>query len=364
MAEFGPPGQRKPGVRPGAATKPGAPGAEAKTHAKSSQAQAGPHGAGASNAGAGKTAPGQTTTGKPVPGKAGSAAATPGAKAAAQKPAAGATQPAAKAAAQRGGKAAQPAAGAKPADQEPAPQDESSRRRAEAAHQKALNAEREKARKEGHKEGLEAGKKEGYEQGLKQAQEQAQAELQARATEVLQPLRSLALQFSEALSKLDDVLVNELVELALATGRHLAGETLDNHPEQVLDLVRALLHSEPVLHGRPRLWMNPTDFELVREAMGQELSAAGWALQPDSQLDRGGCRLTSDHGELDASTETRWNTVCQQVRRRSTGEKSAEAVELLNAAGFEATERELAQLASNAGADAGASAAGAGQNRV
>lgn len=167
---------------------------------------------------------------------------------------------------------------------------------------------------------------------------------------VLQPLRKLALQFSEALSRLDDEMANELVELALATGRHLAAEALETNPEQVLDLVRALLHSEPVLHGRPRLWLNPVDYELVNEAMGQELDAAGWALQPDSQLERGGCRLTSDHGELDASAETRWTTVCQQVRRRrSTSEKTAEAEELLAAAGFEASAEELESLSAEVG---------------
>ncbi|MBK5939779.1 flagellar assembly protein FliH [Halochromatium roseum] len=205
------------------------------------------------------------------------------------------------------------------------------------AQKKALDAERkqvqEAARQEGHAAGFKAGQTEGYAKGLEEGRKAARKELQQQITATLKPVRNLALQFSDALARLNDEMAKDLVELALTTGRHLAGEALDAKPTQVVDLVRGLLHSEPAMHGKPRLWLHPRDHDLVNEYLGQELAAAGWVLQPDDQVSRGGCRVTSGTGELDATWESRWHTVRQQVRsRRSASEQTAAAQALLDAA--------------------------------
>lgn len=176
---------------------------------------------------------------------------------------------------------------------------------------------RQEAREQGYREGFEAGKQEGYSQGLEQGHAAGAEEARQQARQTLTPLLPLAQNFSAALTCLDDDIAQALVALALATGRQLAGDALDAHPEQVLDLVRELLHVEPALTGKPRLWLHPTDHELVQAHLGAELSAAGWKLQPDDQLSRGGCRVTSTSGELDASWESRWQAVLGQQRKRA-----------------------------------------------
>ncbi len=206
-----------------------------------------------------------------------------------------------------------------------------------AAQQKAaLEAERKQARdagyRDGHREGLQAGHTEGYAKGLAEGRQEAEQELQQQLKETLDPVRHLATQFSEALAQLDDEVARDLVELALTTGRHLAGEALAAEPAQVAELVRQLLHSEPAMHGRPRLWLHPKDHALVSQALGQELDAAGWALQPDDQVSRGGCRVTSANGELDATWESRWESVRQQVRGRLTSSEITAAARELKAA--------------------------------
>lgn len=211
---------------------------------------------------------------------------------------------------------------------------EAERRQAAFQRQAELHALREKvteeARAAGHQAGFAAGHAEGYEAGLAEGQEegrrQAREEYDRQARESLDPLESLAAQFGEALARLDEEIAAELVELALATGRQLAGEALKARPRQVLEIVRALLHAEPALTGKPRLWLHPRDHALVEEHLGQELAAVGWVLQPDAQLSRGGCRVTGANGELDATWESRWQAVKRQVRqrrpRRSHGEET------------------------------------------
>jgi|GEM_PF-2635621 len=237
------------------------------------------------------------------------------------------------------GKVAATATAKTPAQQRQTAQASGQRKQAPAAdpQQAALDAERkrarEAARKEGHAEGLKAGQAEGYAKGLEEGRKAARKELEKEVKATLKPVLNLAAHFSDALALLNDEMAKDLVELALATGRHLAGEALSANPAQVVELVRGLLHTEPPMHGKPRLWLHPQDHDLVSEYLGKELEAAGWALQPDDQVSRGGCRVTSATGELDATWESRWQALRQQVRsRRSASEQAAAAQAFLDAA--------------------------------
>lgn len=197
---------------------------------------------------------------------------------------------------------------------------QSAARRAARRRQAELEALRERVRQEAHEEGLAAGREQGHAEGLarglEEGRRQAQETLDARLAETLAPLAELAGAFGEALATLDERVAEDLVDLALATGHQLAGEALEAHPRQVLEIVRTLLHTEPPLVGQPRLWLHPLDHELVQAHLGDELAAAGWTLQPDDQLSRGGCRASSAQGELDATWESRWQAVRAQVRHR------------------------------------------------
>ena len=172
------------------------------------------------------------------------------------------------------------------------------------------------AREQGYREGFAEAREAGYAAGLEEGRRQGELELQQQLQQTLQPLQGLAAQFSAALAQLDEQIAAQLVDLALVTGRQLAGEALEAHPEQILEIVRELLHSEPALSGQPRLWLHPADLLLVKAHLGAELEAAGWRLQPDGEISRGGCRASAASGELDASRERRWETLVAQIRHR------------------------------------------------
>ncbi|MGM0543555.1 MAG: flagellar assembly protein FliH [Pseudomonadota bacterium] len=184
------------------------------------------------------------------------------------------------------------------------------------ARQEEYDKLRKQAEADGYQAGLAQGHEEGLAKGLEEGRQQAQQELEQQTKATLAPLETLAKQFSDALTQLDDTIAQDLVELATATGRQLAAEALDDTPERILTLVRELLHTEPPLVGQQRLWLNPDDHALVTEHLGTELEAASWTLQPDDQLARGGCRVTSAQGELDATFESRWQAVQTQARKR------------------------------------------------
>ncbi|UYV19203.1 flagellar assembly protein FliH [Halomonas qaidamensis] len=193
---------------------------------------------------------------------------------------------------------------------------EQARQREEKERQAFYERIRQEAEETGYQAGLARGHQEGLEQGLSEGRAQAEKELEQQVRKTVAPLRSLAKQFSDALERIDETVAHDLAELALATGKQLAADALRERPEQVLEIVRELLHTEPPLVGQQRLWLNPQDHTLVKEHLGSELLAASWTLQPDDQLARGGCRITSAQGELDATFESRWQSIVAQLRKR------------------------------------------------
>lgn len=176
------------------------------------------------------------------------------------------------------------------------------------------NAAREEAHRQGFEAGFNEGRAQGYSQGLEEGRQAGEQALQQQAREVLLPLPQLAEAFSQALGSLDEQVSEHLLGLALMVGRHMAGCELQSRPEQILDIIKTLLHAEPALQGKPCLWLNPADLAMVRSHLDHELHAAGWELRPDEQISRGGCRASSASGELDATWESRWEQLLTQLR--------------------------------------------------
>lgn len=186
----------------------------------------------------------------------------------------------------------------------------------EEGYQAGFGEGRDSGYAEGHAQGATNGYHDGHAEGLEQGRTEAAHELKQQVQTVLQPLIPMAQQFDDALTQLRDEIAEQLVELALMTGNHLARDRLDIQPELILNIVRDLLHTEPMLTGKPRVWLHPDDLTLVREHLGCEFDAAGWSLQPDEQIRRGGCRATSTSGEIDATWEGRWDAIMSRTRRR------------------------------------------------
>ncbi|MFD1215480.1 flagellar assembly protein FliH [Microbulbifer celer] len=197
------------------------------------------------------------------------------------------------------------------------PEDLSGERQRRAASECASKFEklRDQARSEGLQQGYDAGFAEGYERGLAEGRAAGTAETDRQRHELLSPLATLAKDFSHALNTVDDSIAEEVTALALAVGRRLADEALQAQPQQVATLVRRLLREAPTFNGseRARLWLNPEDLPLVKQELETELASAGWDLDQDPQLARGGCRITTATGEIDASRDTRWQALMARI---------------------------------------------------
>jgi flagellar assembly protein FliH len=142
----------------------------------------------------------------------------------------------------------------------------------------------------GHSEGLEAGRCEALTQ---------MAPRIARIDEMLGVLNA-------DLLRIDRELAADVLQLALIVARNLVGAALEAHPEIVQTCVEEALRQMAHNYGPVHLTVNPQDAALVREVLKASSRTPGWSLKEDQTISRGGCRVETTGGEVDATIESRW----------------------------------------------------------
>ena len=137
----------------------------------------------------------------------------------------------------------------------------------------------------------------GYDAGYTQGAARATAEA-ARLAQLIESVR-------HETTGLEQRIAEDLVRLALTLARSLVRESLAVHPELVAAIVRESIADVPPFSQGTRLRLHPDDAALLRAHLEQELGA-DWMLVEDPNLVRGGCRIETAAGEIDATMQTRW----------------------------------------------------------
>ncbi|ATG22106.1 flagellar assembly protein FliH [Ralstonia pickettii] len=186
--------------------------------------------------------------------------------------------------------------------------------------QAALDAELANARDEGRRDGFAQGFQDGFEQGRRQGEEDAR-----QIAALMQSVR-------EAVDELNGSVAEELVDLALQLAQQFVRGALHAQPERILPLVREILGDASTAPALAMLRVHAEDAELIRQALGTELDAAGWTLIVDAAIERGGCRVQTRFGETDATLQTRWAELTRALGR-DTAWLASERIEAERVAG-------------------------------
>ena len=147
------------------------------------------------------------------------------------------------------------------------------------AHEQGYQAGITEGRQQGHEQGYQEGIAQGLEQGLAQAKSQ-QAPIHARMQQ-------------------------------LEAARQVIGQTPTVDNAALIKQIQQLLQQEPLFSGKPQLRVHPDDLQRIDEMLGATLGLHGWRLRGDPTLHPGGCKVSADEGELDASVATRWQELCR-----------------------------------------------------
>ena len=163
----------------------------------------------------------------------------------------------------------------------------------------------------GLQEGRAAGQQQGYQDGLAQGLEQGQAQAQQEQAPLHARMQQLVSEFQHTLDAMDSVIASRLMQMALEAARQIIGETTSIDSSALIRQIQALLQQEPLFSGKPQLRVNPGDLPRVETVLGATLSLHGWRLRGDPTLHPGGCKVSADEGDLDASVATRWQELCR-----------------------------------------------------
>ncbi|MCB1725630.1 MAG: flagellar assembly protein FliH [Chromatiaceae bacterium] len=159
--------------------------------------------------------------------------------------------------------------------------------------------------KAAHEEGFEQGRREGQEYGHREGLEEGRLEVRAR----IERLDCLIEALDRPFEQLDQQLENEIVTLVISMVRQLIRREVKLDPAQIVGVVREALAILPVGARSIRVVLHPEDAELVREAYAMGEHDQKWHIIGDPVIQRGGCRIHTDTSQIDATLDSRLNSL-------------------------------------------------------
>ncbi|GKW14537.1 flagellar assembly protein FliH [Pectobacterium actinidiae] len=160
---------------------------------------------------------------------------------------------------------------------------------------------------QGHQQGYDAG----YQEGLAKGQQQGLQNALQQQQPIIEQMQQMVTEFQQSLDTLDSVIPARLMQLALTAAKQILGQPPVCDGNALLGQIQQLIQQEPMFSGKTQLRVHPSDLERVEQYLGPTLSLHGWRLLADSQLHPGGCKVSAEEGDLDASLATRWHELCR-----------------------------------------------------
>jgi flagellar assembly protein FliH len=179
-------------------------------------------------------------------------------------------------------------------------------------------AEVEHIHQQAHEEGYQAGYAEGAQRARDEEQKAREEEQKAReekhvALDEVQRLSGIIEAMDKALQQVDELVAQNLLDLSMEMAKQMLQQALKVKPELILSVVNEAIGQLPHFSQHARLILHPSDAELVRNKMGEQLDHTGWKIFEDAQLEPGGCRVETAHSQVDASLSTRWKRVVSSI---------------------------------------------------
>ncbi len=133
--------------------------------------------------------------------------------------------------------------------------------------------------------------------------------IQQRAARYDELLRALAKPFD----RLDESVEKQLVELAIAMVKQLFRREVKINPTHVIGVVREAVQLLPVSSRNVQVHLHPDDASLVRDTLSPAEGEPAWSIVEDPLITLGGCRITTDNSQIDATAEARLQAVINNI---------------------------------------------------
>ncbi len=166
-------------------------------------------------------------------------------------------------------------------------------------------------------------KQEGYDAGFASGRDAGLADSQARIRDLEHRLIAMIAALEDPLQAADEAVIDRIARLSISLARRLVRRELRTSRDEVVGVVREALSVLPVGLREVRLHLHPEDARLVREALAPPEGSAAWQIVEDPVISRGGCRISSQTSQVDATLETRFNRVINSMLGDERNDNSA-----------------------------------------
>ena len=160
---------------------------------------------------------------------------------------------------------------------------------------------------------LEALQKDAYDEAYKKGHAEGVAAGEAAALERARRFDELLAALARPFDELDDSIEKQLVELAMTMVRQLFRREIRIEPTHVIGVVREAIQLLPIASRNVQVHLHPEDATLVRESLSPAEGELAWGIVEDPLITRGGCKVTTENSQVDATAEARLQAVISAV---------------------------------------------------
>ncbi len=174
----------------------------------------------------------------------------------------------------------------------------------QAPHSKEFKAKSSKTEDNGNRiKDYKTGFDLGYQEGQNAAKQQ------------LQQISNLFSSASNVLVAVEQQLADEILDFAIELARQVLRGELTFRRDALLPVVFEAMNSLSVSSAHRKLLLHPSDVDIVRSHLGEDIKLGGWQIIEDHLIEPGGCRVVTVNGDIDATVATRWNNVVSSLDR-------------------------------------------------
>lgn len=153
---------------------------------------------------------------------------------------------------------------------------------------------------------LQAARQSGYQDGYRDGLVALESFKQSFAAQMAAQLGQLVKAFDAEFAQIELQIADTVARTATALARQVVRSELATRPELVSAVAAQAVEAVLLSARHIRVHVHPEDQALVAQGAADVLAARGARLIGDAGVSRGGVRVESDLGRIDAGIEARW----------------------------------------------------------
>lgn len=150
---------------------------------------------------------------------------------------------------------------------------------------------------------------EAYARGLKEGMAAGQSKLREQA----QVFIGLANALHKPIKQTDEIIENEIVLMCMSIAKQIIRREISLDSGHIISVIREALAVLPVASQKVRIFLHPDDVVLVRKVLAELNEDISWSVVDDLTLTRGGCKVSTENSQIDATLETRIAMIASKI---------------------------------------------------